>query len=194
MGESLRVDSDLLRALAPELAELADMAYKELTQLKATLAAEGQCWGNDEPGRTFGESYEPDAEQGLAGYSNLIDNLRRTSAGVADAADAFHSEDQYIGNQLRDLDPVDVHPAWHDPIPVFDQPAWPGSDLSPESLPPTVLRRIMSSAPVPVTPMPLPLDHNSRSTNRTAIRTRLINRAIPTMVRTPAPVCPTDRR
>ncbi|WP_328404711.1 hypothetical protein [Nocardia sp. NBC_00403] len=134
MNESLRVDADLLRALAPELTALADLAHKELTQLKATLEAEGQCWGDDEPGLTFGESYVPEAEKGLAGYANLVENLHRTSGGVVDAADAFHNHDQDIGNQLRNLQRAGVEPGWHTPTPSFDQPIWPNPGSSPSAL------------------------------------------------------------
>ncbi|WP_227999539.1 hypothetical protein [Nocardia australiensis] len=134
MGESLEVDPDLLRALAPELTALADMAGNELARLKAALAAEGQCWGNDEPGRIFGESYEPDAEKGLAGYANLVDNLRGTSAGVTDAADAFHSQDRDIASQIRNLDLDGIQPDWNTPTPSFNQPP-PSPGRSPAAPP-----------------------------------------------------------
>ncbi|MEV6426585.1 hypothetical protein [Nocardia sp. NPDC051463] len=136
MGESLRVDTDLLRALAPELTALADLAHKELTQLKATLEAEGQCWGDDEPGLTFGETYVPEAERGLAGYANLVDNLHRTSDGVVDAADTFHNHDQDIGNQLHILERAGTESGWHTPTTSFDQPIWPNPGSSPSALPP----------------------------------------------------------
>ncbi|WP_406235158.1 hypothetical protein [Nocardia sp. NBC_01009] len=142
MGESLEVDPDLLRALAPELNALADMAQNELTQLKATLNAEGECWGNDEPGRTFGESYEPAAEQGLAGYKNLIDNLRRIGDSATNAADTFHNQDQEVGNQIRNLELGGPQPGWNTPTPSFDQPL-PGAGRSPAAPPPN------SSAPNP---------------------------------------------
>jgi uncharacterized protein YukE len=135
MGESLQVDPNLLRSLAPELTALADMAHNELARLKETLDAQGQCWGDDEPGRSFGESYEPGAEKGLAGYTNLVDNLRRTSADVEGAADAFRNQDQDIGERVRNFRPTSGEPDWYTPTPSFEQSVQPSQRVSPSTLP-----------------------------------------------------------
>ncbi|WP_174185966.1 hypothetical protein [Nocardia barduliensis] len=121
MAQSLRVDTDLLRALTPELAGIADAAQQELARLKDRLASEGKCWGEDEPGRVFGDSYEPAAEKGITGFENLVHNLRGMSGSVADAGDALRDQDQNIGSQLRDQDPFGSDPVVG---PSFDQPRW----------------------------------------------------------------------
>ncbi|MGK8502572.1 hypothetical protein [Nocardia asiatica] len=121
MAQSLRVDTDLLRALTPELAAIADTAQQELARLKDRLATEGECWGKDEPGRVFGDSYEPAAEKGITGFENLVHNLRGMSSSVADAGDALQDQDQNIGFQLRDQDPFGSDPVVG---PSFDQPLW----------------------------------------------------------------------
>ncbi|WP_159840909.1 WXG100 family type VII secretion target [Nocardia sp. CY41] len=121
MGRALRVDTDLLRALTPELAAIADTAHEELTRLKQRLAAEGECWGDDEPGRVFGDSYEPAAEKGVTGFENLVHNLRGMSSSVADSGEVLQEQDQNIGSQLRNQDPFRSDPVGSGP---FDHPRW----------------------------------------------------------------------
>ncbi|MEV5840121.1 hypothetical protein [Nocardia sp. NPDC052112] len=110
MDQSLQVDPDLLRAQHQTLAAIADAAQANLDELKARLAREGKCWGNDEPGRKFGENYEPAAKSGITGFENLVDNLRGMRDGMAQAADSFQSHDQESGLRLArsgfDTDPT----------------------------------------------------------------------------------------
>ncbi|MGO4616386.1 hypothetical protein AB4305_19115 [Nocardia sp. 2YAB30] len=101
MGDSLRVDSDLAEALVNELAALADAAQQDLTRLKDTLHQEGACWGNDEPGRVIGDTYEPEAKKGLTGFQNLVDNIRGLSDGIAGVTKTFDNQDQEIGRQIN---------------------------------------------------------------------------------------------
>lgn len=124
MGQSLRVDTDLLRSLTPELAAIADAAQQELTRLKDRLATEGECWGNDEPGRVFGDTYEPAAEDGITGFENLVHNLRGMSTGVAGVDDTFQNKDHELGSQIRDQ-PDSFEPSTFAPIsPSPGQPGW----------------------------------------------------------------------
>ncbi|WP_157114662.1 WXG100 family type VII secretion target [Nocardia niwae] len=117
----MRVDTDLLRALTPELAAIADTAQGELTRLKQRLAAEGECWGDDEPGRVFGDSYEPAAEKGVTGFENLVHNLRGMSSSVADSGEVLQDQDRNLGSQLRNQDPFRSDPVGSGP---FEQPRW----------------------------------------------------------------------
>ncbi|MQY24380.1 WXG100 family type VII secretion target [Nocardia macrotermitis] len=103
MGDSLQVDTDLARTLATDLAAIADDAQDDLAQLREVVDREGECWGNDEPGRTFAESYEPDAKKGLTSLQHLVDNLRSLNKGITDAADTFQDQDQDAGHQVRTL-------------------------------------------------------------------------------------------
>ncbi|MFI5538469.1 hypothetical protein ACIA5H_18980 [Nocardia sp. NPDC051900] len=123
MGRSLRVDTDLLRAINPELAAIADAAQEELTRLKERLAAEGRCWGDDEPGRIFGDSYEPAADKGITGFENLVHNLHGMSTSVADAGDVLQDQDQNIGSQLRKQNPFDSDPVSSAPYDKWQNPA-----------------------------------------------------------------------
>ncbi|MFD8244092.1 hypothetical protein [Nocardia sp. NPDC059691] len=115
MAQSLRVDTDLLRAVTPELAAIADAAQGELARLKERLAAEGKCWGDDEPGRAFGDSYEPASEKGITGFENLVHNLHGMSSSVADAGEALHDQDHNSGSRLRQQNPFDSVPVSNTP-------------------------------------------------------------------------------
>ncbi|WP_329409259.1 hypothetical protein OG563_42885 [Nocardia vinacea] len=104
MGQSLHVDLDRMRALAPDLLSIADAARDRLKQLKSTLADKGECWGNDEPGRIFGDSYEPEATEGVAGFERLVDRMHRLGQNVGGTADVFDVQDQDLGRSLPDAD------------------------------------------------------------------------------------------
>ncbi|MFX0579045.1 hypothetical protein [Nocardia nepalensis] len=139
MAQSLRVDTDTLRALIPELDAITDTAQTELTSLKAAIDRQGECWGDDEPGKVFGESYAPAAKKGVAGFQNLVDNLRAMSRGIADTANTFHNNDHEIGSHIRDLAP---------------SPALGSSPDRPISSPPTTPRYPQS--PIGAQPNPNP--------------------------------------
>src|SRR5258708_22851532 len=99
MGQSLHIDPDRIHALIAEVAAVAESAHQDLAELKDALAREGQPWGDDEPGRMVGDTYEPQAKKGLEGYQNLVDNLRGLSKGVGEVTDALHHQDQNSGQQ-----------------------------------------------------------------------------------------------
>ncbi|WP_067670611.1 hypothetical protein [Nocardia miyunensis] len=101
MGESLRIDADLAHALTTELSAIADDAQQDLNQLRDALDREGECWGHDEPGRVFGENYEPAAKNGLTSFTHLVDNLRTLGKNIGDATDAINVQDQTGAQQLR---------------------------------------------------------------------------------------------
>ncbi|MEU1958425.1 hypothetical protein [Nocardia sp. NPDC019304] len=130
MGQALRVDTDLLRALTPELAAIADTAQEELARLKERLAAEGNCWGDDEPGRAFGDSYEPAADKGITGFENLVHNLHGMSSSVADTGEVMLDQDRNIGSQLRKQDPFHSTPVGNAP---YDQPRDPAPSPAPST-------------------------------------------------------------
>ncbi|WP_328388353.1 WXG100 family type VII secretion target [Nocardia sp. NBC_00416] len=107
MAQPLRIDLDRLRELSPELARIAEAAQQKLTELETSLAAEGQPWGDDEPGRMFSETYEPELNNGLASFRTVVENLGRVGTGLADAADVFQQQDQDGGRLLDGRSPED---------------------------------------------------------------------------------------
>jgi hypothetical protein len=121
MGQSLHIDPDRIHALIAELAAVAESAHQDLAELKDALAREGQPWGDDEPGRMVGDTYEPQAKKGLEGYQNLVDNLRGLSKGVGEVTDALHDQDQNSGQQIRTT-------GSNQPVSAVPNPVWTGTD------------------------------------------------------------------
>ncbi|MFE9328019.1 hypothetical protein ACIHDR_42810 [Nocardia sp. NPDC052278] len=130
MGQSLHIDPDRVHALVTELAAVAASAHQDLTELKEALAREGKPWGDDEPGRMVGDAYEPQAQKGLEGYQNLVDNLHGLSKGVSEVADALHDQDQDSGQQIRNT-------GSNQPVSVVPDTTWSGTNAPRTSSPAT---------------------------------------------------------
>lgn len=125
MAQTLRIDLDRLRALSPEIAQIAEAAQRELTALETALAREGRCWGDDEPGRMFGESYEPALEDGLTAFRAVIEKLGRAGIGVGETADRFEQQDHEGGRSVQDA------PRWITSAPIPDPHATAAAPDSP---------------------------------------------------------------
>lgn len=67
--------------------------------LQATIAREGWCWGDDEPGREFEKTYRPDADKAVQDLHNLVAILHHTGTVIKQSADAFNHQD--IGSAGR---------------------------------------------------------------------------------------------
>ncbi|MEU7630364.1 hypothetical protein AB0C34_10310 [Nocardia sp. NPDC049220] len=136
MGQSLNVDADLVRALISELSAAAGQAQQHLDELKDVLAGEGEPWGDDEPGRSIGETYVPQADKTLEGYQNLVDNLRDLSKGVADVAEGFDRQDRDNGAMIDRfghdaVGPDIASPSWYSPRSLDTPPTAYSSDVEP---------------------------------------------------------------
>ncbi|MEV6139420.1 hypothetical protein AB0L63_25885 [Nocardia sp. NPDC051990] len=130
MGHSLHIDPDRLHAFITELAAVAESAHQDLAELKNALAREGKPWGDDEPGRMVGDTYEPQAKKGLEGNQNLVDNLRGLSKGVGEVGDALHDQDQEGSRQIRNT-------GSKQPVSVVPDSAWPRTNTPRTSSPTT---------------------------------------------------------
>lgn len=153
MTASLRVDLERLRALSPELARIAESAQAELNKLETSLAAEGECWGDDEPGRMFGESYEPELGNGLTAFRTVIENLGRIGTGIEEAADTFQQREQDSARWIQEQAPSGMspdHPAA--PAPWQQPPNRPTPDTAtqPTGYPPSVPGTSAYPTPGPV--------------------------------------------
>jgi uncharacterized protein YukE len=87
----LRVDAAALRANQPALAALADGLTSAVMRLGTALDGEGPCWGFDEPGRAFGDTYAPAARQvreALGHAGERLGELRDAVGALADVAEA----------------------------------------------------------------------------------------------------------
>lgn len=81
MGEVMRVDQLALRDAAAGFGTLAASFDGALSMLCSGLDAEAGCWGGDEIGVAFAESYLPAAEEIRAAWAGLA----RTAVEIGDA-------------------------------------------------------------------------------------------------------------
>ena len=81
MGNTIRVDPAGLRDAAPALRYLSSSAGAVLATLSGVLDEAGCCWGADQFGTTFADSYLP----GVQLVRDALPKLRDDVAEVADA-------------------------------------------------------------------------------------------------------------
>ena len=87
----MRVDVEALRGAVPDLAAVAAAVDTAMARLGEALAAEGECWGRDATGTSFGAGYGPlrdQAEQAFGDLSRGIAAMGTRFGSVADAAQA----------------------------------------------------------------------------------------------------------
>ncbi len=136
-----------------------------VARLRAALDAEGRWWGDDEAGKAFEKTYEPDARQAVAAledFSTAVDGFGRD---VMIAAESFQILDQVGGKRMESAAAQDAGAA----LPLGgDLPAEPvrASDVAvnpslPEQLP--GVARQTGPGQVDAEALPLqaiPLPHN----------------------------------
>lgn len=114
MDQSLYVDPYELRNTADKLRALAAETTRMVSELKAGLADEGECWGDDEPGKAIGESYVPALDNNMQGFENLIQNIEAMSSNLRATADNFETQDRDAGNDVRNPSPGSTYPTYPD--------------------------------------------------------------------------------
>ncbi|MET8794915.1 hypothetical protein ABZV91_00370 [Nocardia sp. NPDC004568] len=115
MTDPLWLDPDAMHASAAEFDQMADELAQMLAELKDTSLREGESWGTDEPGKAFAESYVPTAQQGIAGFENLVDRVRALGAGLRAATGTYTDTDNAGSAQVRNSDPALYPGAGTDP-------------------------------------------------------------------------------
>ena len=99
-GAGLTADPDGMRTAAGGFDTVADAVDRLTRTLQADLAAEGACWGGDEPGATFAATYVPattNLDTALAALTGLLRDVRD---GVVDTADALERTDSGGAHRL----------------------------------------------------------------------------------------------
>lgn len=93
-GSGFTMDPGRVRAAAPKFDVAADELQHAKQALEGALQAAGNCWGNDEAGQQFGQSYLPGAHGVGEAFDSLAAALRDMHAKATDAADTFERIDQ----------------------------------------------------------------------------------------------------
>jgi hypothetical protein len=96
----LRVDAAALRAQQPAIATLAELLDGTVTRLGTALDREGPCWGFDEPGRAFGDTYGPAARQVRTALGHAVERLHELRTAVGLLAGAAEVADEQARQRL----------------------------------------------------------------------------------------------
>lgn len=142
-------DPDRIRRQGALLGELGDRVGGTYAGLRDNLAEADGCWGDDDLGVAFAESFTPGADQLLANLRAMQESLRETARGLIDATRSVEDADQNIAGRT-DREPGE--PSRSDPGPAVGAPQpsqvtpslTPGADVSPAAPP--------ASSPPPAPP------------------------------------------
>lgn len=105
MDKSLWVDLDRLRALPPQVGDIADQIQGVVNDLRKTSAEVGACWGDDDPGKEFEKFYLGDALQAMKSIESVAAAIRSIRSGIAEAANSLENQDTIGATRLnRSLD------------------------------------------------------------------------------------------
>ncbi|MCX5044463.1 WXG100 family type VII secretion target [Aldersonia sp. NBC_00410] len=100
MGAEVCVDPAALRAVAPRFVELADAVESAQRNLSSALAAEGECWGADESGQSFAQSYVGDVAPTVDTVAKLAQVLTSMRDRMVHTADNYDDTDTQFGGAL----------------------------------------------------------------------------------------------
>ncbi|MFG1795397.1 hypothetical protein [Nocardia sp. NPDC049149] len=163
MSRSLWVDPEGLHARGAAMQEIGDEIGQVVARLRAALDAEGRWWGDDEAGKAFEKTYEPDARQAVAALAEFAASVDGFGRDVMIAAENFQIMDQVGGKQIEAATETDAGaplggdlPA--EPVRAPDVAATPSS---PEQLPLVAPQSDADQVAAEAMPLPTkPLPHN----------------------------------
>lgn len=89
MSDRLEVRPATLRAAAGGVEGTADRFAGAVADLRAALAGVGDCWGGDEPGDAFGDSYEPASRNLLSHLGALVEGMASIGPGLRSMTEDF---------------------------------------------------------------------------------------------------------
>jgi uncharacterized protein YukE len=135
--DPLWLDPDAMHASAAEFDQMADELAQMVAELRATSLREGESWGTDDPGKAFAESYVPTAEQGMAGFENLVDRVRALGAGLRAATGTYTDTDNAGSAQVRNSDPALYPYAGTDPAASISPALVPAANSADRTAVPT---------------------------------------------------------
>lgn len=98
---SLQADPGALRGTESAFDSVASAITTAADQLAAVIAAEGECWGNDEIGQSFAQNYTNGVEQGQKAVGNLATSMTQLGANMVTIADKLVEQDTERAAQLK---------------------------------------------------------------------------------------------
>jgi hypothetical protein len=95
------VDPDQLARRASDFEPLVTRLSGIHTSLTDALGAEGDCWGTDDVGRSFGAVHATPATSTLDSLSGLSTLLGSVGTRLSDSAATYRGTDDLAGDHLR---------------------------------------------------------------------------------------------
>ncbi len=105
MSEPMRMQPPEIRSGANKIGHAGDDLAGVLRTLNSALQAEGPCWGADEAGRTFAETYVPACEDVTGALDELAAGLGDIKTNLNRTADDVESRDQVAAENIGKLRP-----------------------------------------------------------------------------------------
>lgn len=100
MADSLRADTDALRARGPRFGAVADDVAAAAERLRSVIEAEGECWGSDQIGQAFAARYKPGEGEGQKAIQGLRDAFTRYGEDLVSVADSLQAQDDATAGDL----------------------------------------------------------------------------------------------
>ncbi|MBE1499703.1 hypothetical protein H4696_006803 [Amycolatopsis lexingtonensis] len=99
-GSGFTAEPDAVLRASNGLVTAADGLDNAVKALQSALAAQGECWGNDDSGKEFAKDYVPGAQGAVEGFTNLVQGLRGMQQNVAKSMKALSGADEDVTSQL----------------------------------------------------------------------------------------------
>jgi hypothetical protein len=99
-GGGFTAEPDAVLSASNGLVTAADGLENALNTLQGALAAQGECWGDDDSGKEFAKDYVPGAQGAVDGFANLVQGLRGMRQNVAKSMKALSGADEDVTSQL----------------------------------------------------------------------------------------------
>lgn len=84
----MRIDTALIRAVAPSFRTLGDHVSDILNNLKTRIETEGECWGTDSYGTQFSQGYTEPRDAVLGALPTMSTGLRGIADGLLKTAES----------------------------------------------------------------------------------------------------------
>ncbi|TVT14927.1 WXG100 family type VII secretion target [Amycolatopsis rhizosphaerae] len=94
-------DPDAVLSSARGLRDAADQLREAGQALGSALAAQGECWGDDESGKEFAKDYVPGAKGATEAFGSLTEALTSLYENIAAAMEQYSGADGQVRTVLQ---------------------------------------------------------------------------------------------
>ncbi|WP_243789528.1 WXG100 family type VII secretion target [Saccharopolyspora gloriosae] len=103
MSGQMEMRPEEIRAGGKRVGAAGDQLGNVLKQLKSGLQAEGECWGDDEAGQKFAESYVSNSTDVTDGMQKLAEALGNIMDNLTATADDTEGRDEQSASDIGNV-------------------------------------------------------------------------------------------